>query len=102
MIHCSYEEVIEGINNGTINQVRFCVNNYSHYKNCIITRTEYKIYNGKSITQIDVSLTKDSSEKISFLDKFKEDTKLFKMKAKGNFTLKQLWPEIIILEIVNN
>ena len=100
MIQCSYEEMIEGINNGTIKQVCFCVNNYSHYKNCTIVRTENKIYNGNYIIQIDVSLTKDSSEKISFLNKFKEDAKLFKMGKKGNFTLKQLWPEIIILEIV--
>ena len=100
MIQCSYKEVIEGINNGTIKQVRFCVNHYSHYKNCIITRTNHMIGNGKSITQIDVSLTDDSSEKTAFLDTFKEDTKLFHMGKKGNFTLKQLWSKIVILEIV--
>ena len=102
MIQYSYEEVIEKINNGTIKEFSFCVDNYSHYKNCIITRTEYKIYNGKSITQVDVSLTKDSSEKISFLNEFKEDTKLFNLGKKGKFTLKQLWSKIIILEIINN
>ncbi len=102
MIRCSYKEVIEGINSGAIKQIRFCVNNYSHYKNCVITRTEYKIYNGKSTTHIDVSLTKDVSEKISFLNTFKEDVKLFNIGKKGNFTLKQLWPQIIILEIVDD
>ena len=100
MIQCSYKEVIDGINNGTIKQVHFCVNNYPHYKNCIITRTDHKIYNGKLITQIDVSLTNDSSEKISFLDTFKEDVKLFNIGKKGKFTIKQLWSEIAILEIV--
>lgn len=100
MIQCSYKEVVEGINNGTIRQVKFFVNNYSHYNNCIITRTDHKIYNGTSITRIDVTLTSDFSEKISFLDTFKEDIKLFNIRKKGKFTLKQLWSEIVILEIV--
>ncbi len=102
MIECSYREIIESINSGKIKQVRFYVNNYSHYKNCVITRTEHNIYNGKSITQIDISLTKDSSEKVSFLNTFKEDAKLFNMGKKGAFTLKQLWSQITILEIVYN
>ena len=102
MIQCSYQELINGINKGAIKQVRFCVNNYSHYKSCLITRMEHKIYNGNSIVQIDVLLTKDASEKISFFDTFKEDTKLFDFGRKGRFTLKQLWSKIIILEIVNN
>ena len=100
MIQCSYEEVISGINCGRIKRIHFSVNNYSHYKNCVITRMDYKIYNGKSITQIDVSLTNDSSEKASFLGTFKEDAKLFNIGKKGKFTLKQLWPEIVVLEII--
>ena len=100
MIHCSYQEVIEGLNSGKIKQVRFCINNYSHYKNCVITRTEYKIYNGESFAQINISLTKDSSERKALLNAFKEKDKLFDMGRKGKFTLKQLWPQITILEIV--
>ena len=97
----SYEEIIEEINNGIIKQINFCVDNYAHYKNCMILRTEDKFPNGRSIFLIDVILTKDS-EKYSFLESFEENTKLFHMGRKGRFTLKQLWPHITIKEIVYN
>ena len=79
MIQCSYREVIDGLNSGEIKSIRFCVNNYSHYNNCAITRTEQMLPNGKSFCLIEVTLTKDSSEKTTFLDSFIENTKLFKM-----------------------
>ena len=101
MINCSYKDVIEGLNCGTIKRIRFFVNDYARYQNCIITRTENAIYNGNTVIRIDVSLTKDSSEKISFLNKFKEDAKLFHLGSKGHYTLKQIWPQISIVEIVN-
>lgn len=96
-----YEEIMEGINNGEITFIRFCVNDYAHYKNCVIARTELKLPNGKSIPQIEVTLTKDL-EKTTFLEEFIENTKLFRMGSKGNFTLKQIWPQITILEIVDS
>lgn len=101
MIQCSYREVIDGLNSGEIKSIRFCVNNYSHYSNCAITRTEQMLPNGKSFCLIEVTLTKDSSEKTTFLDSFIENTKLFKMGKKGKFTLKQLWPQITVLEIIH-
>lgn len=100
MIHCNYEEIIAGLNEGSIVFVRFSVNNYSHYKNCTIRRNVQKLFNGKIIPLIEVSLTSDSSEKTTFLCEFVENTKLFRMGKKGNFTLKQLWSQISILEIV--
>lgn len=102
MIQCSYKEVIDGLNSGKIKLIRFCVNNYSHYRNCVIERTEEKLPNGRSLFLIEVNPTHDSSEKITFIDSFMENTKLFHMGKKGRFTLKQLWPRITILEIVNN
>ena len=99
MIAHRYKEIIDGLNSGRIKFVRFCVNNYSHYKNCTIKRIEQKMPNGKSFLLIEVILTQDSSEKISFLDSFEESTKLFNMGRKGKFTLKQLWSQITVLEI---
>ena len=101
MTQCSYKEAIDGLNNGKIKLLRFCVNNYTHYNNCVIKTSEVKLPNGKTFFQIEVLLTKDSSEKIAFLDKFIENTKLFNMGRKGKFTLKQLWSQITVLEIVN-
>lgn len=102
MIQCSYKEVMDGLNSGEIKLIRFCVNNYSHYKNCVIARTEQKLPNDESFFLIEVTLTEDSSEKKAFLDSFIENTKLFHMGRKGRFTLKQLWSQITILEIVYN
>ena len=100
MSEYSYENVIDGLNHGEIKQICFSVNNYAHYKNCIITRVDDMIDNGKTITRIEVVLTKDSSEKVSFFKTFKEDHKLFNLGKRGRFTLKQLWPEITISNIV--
>lgn len=102
MISHNYKELIDGLNGGRIKFIRFCVNNYSHYKNCTITRTEQKLPNGKLFFLIEVTLTQDFREKISFLDSFEENTKLFSMGRKGKFTLKQLWSQITVLEIVYN
>jgi len=101
MIQYSYEEIIKGINNRQIKLVRFCVNDYAHYKDCVIVNTELKLYNGRSIPQIEVILTKDS-EKTYFLEKFIENTKLFNMGKKGRFTLKEMWKKITVLEVINN
>lgn len=98
----SYEDVIDKLNNGQIQQVRFCVNNYPHYKDCVISRKEEKFPNGNPFYTIEVLLTKDSSEKYSFYKRFSERTKLFRMGRKGSFTLKQIWPQITVLEIVDN
>ena len=102
IIQYNYKEIIDGLNSGKIKTIRFCVNNYSHYKNCVITRTEQKFPNNEIFFLIEVTLTKDSSEKISFFNSFDDNTKLFHMGRKGRFTLKQLWPQITILEIVHN
>jgi phosphoribosylpyrophosphate synthetase len=96
----NYENVIDSLNRGEIKQICFSVNNYAHYKNCIITRVEDIIGNGKTIIRIEVVLTKDSSERVSFFKTFEDNYKLFSLGKKGRFTLKQLWSEIIISKIV--
>lgn len=94
-----YRRIINDLNNGIVKQIRFCVDNYYHYRDCKIARTKHKMNNKIQVHHIDVSLTADSSEKISFLNEFQEDVKLFNMGKKGKFTLKQMWPRITILEI---
>ena len=98
----SYRNVIDGLNRGTIKQICFSVNNYAHYKNCVITRLEDKLGNGNTIVLIEVNLTKDSSEKVSFFRTFKEDYKLFSLGKRGRLTLEQLWPEIKISNVLSN
>ena len=96
----SYEELIGGINRGTISGFYFCVNGYAHYKNCALFRKEDKIANGKYITRIEVNLVKDGTETYSFYKTFQDDFKIFNMGRKGKFTLKQLWSDITVLEVI--
>lgn len=97
----SYEHFIEEINSGKILKAVFQINNYAHYNNCLIERETDIINNGKStvhIVHIAVKLTKDS-EHYFFLEEFDEKIKIFNMKRKGKFTLKQMWDRIEFISI---
>ena len=99
---CDYKKIVEDLNNGIINKIQFSIEGYSHYNNCTISRHVEKGFSNKNIIRIEVQLTKDSLEKISFYESFKEDYKLFKFGRKGSFTLKQLWKRVRIIEIEQN
>ncbi|MCH5154094.1 MAG: hypothetical protein J1F71_02665 [Clostridiales bacterium] len=97
----SYQQFIDGINNCKIVKAVFLIEEYAHYKNCVIERATDIIDNGKStvhINYISVKLSNDS-EHFSFLKEFDEDLKLFDMKRKGKFTLKQMWDRIKFITI---
>ena len=101
MISLSYQQFIDEINNGKIIKTVFQVKDYAHYNNCLIERATDIINNGKSIVHIDyisVKLTKDS-EHYSFLEEYDEGIKIFDMKRKGKFTLKQMWDRIEFISI---
>ena len=95
-----YQEFIDGINNGTIQKVRFSVKGYAHYRNCImetkISRNPSGVYVGKIIW---FTLTPDGAEKKGFLNDIDEKAKMFYIKNKGSFTLKQMWNHIVINSI---
>jgi hypothetical protein len=44
-------------------------------------------------------LSDQKAEKVSFLNEFKEDYKLFNFGKKGKYTLKQVWEYIDIIEL---
>ena len=90
----NYEELISNINLGKIKKVAFCVEGYSHYKNCLI---ETKRLGSKdSLLIISIHLTRDGYEEVGFIGKFKEKAKIFDLKGKGKFTLKEMWKNIVI------
>lgn len=95
----NYEEVIDNLNNGKIEYILFSIKEYAHYKKCIIKRCVDCVDNNKHIVRIEVKLVEDDSETVSFYKYFKEDYKLFKFGRKGNFTLKQIWNNVQILQI---
>ena len=60
------------------------------------------VSNKKQIIRIEVKLTKDDSEIISFYNSFKEDYKLFKLGRGRTLTLKQIWNDVQISYIDYN
>ena len=85
-----YEELIKLINNHKIAEVKFSIDGYPHYKNCKIIVIKEKP-KSRMFYLIEVILTKDMSEFVSFFDDFNEEYKLFNFKRKGKYTLKQIW-----------
>lgn len=96
---CTYKQFILNLHSGKISKIRFSIENYAHYKNCAISRLVEELPFNKKVIRIEVKLTADETEKISFYEKFKEDYKLFHLGSKGSFTLKQMWEKVQIIEI---
>ena len=94
----SYRQFIDEINTGKIVKALFQITDYTHYKCCSIERVVEVFSDGDSIVHIDVRLTKDS-EHVCFYKTFNEKYKLFDMKRKGAFTLKQIWDRIEFISI---
>ena len=89
-----YEDFISALQSGKVRKMEFSVKGYGHYKNCSITCDAAITKSGKIIT---VSLARD--EFCEFYGDFNEEEKLFHIKGKGVFTLKQIWKDIEIKEI---
>jgi hypothetical protein len=91
-----FRDFVDGINSGKITKVIFSIKNYSHYKNCVVESklTDPSKFNSAKI--IWFHLTPDGYEKKGFMNKIKENEKLFKIKNKGTFSLMQIWDKVDI------
>ncbi len=94
-----YCDFIHNINSGIIKKVKFCISDYPHYRNCVIESKVTDASNIKSSKIIWFYLTPDGYEKRGFLNKIKEDTKLFYITGKGSYTLKQIWDRVNIVSV---
>ena len=90
-----YNEFIELLNQHKISDVIFSVAGYSHYNYCKITISKEKPKE-REFYLIKFVLTKDLSEMVSFYNIFDENYKLFDLKRKGKYTLKQIWDRVQI------
>lgn len=99
-----YKTFIEQLNNYQIKEVDFSVTNYGHYKNCKIIVSQVADIRPSKSNQLtylfSFYLTQDNSEFCNFYVKFNEDEKIFYIKGKGKQTLKNLWKDIKINNIV--
>ena len=97
----SYKELIDGINNGTLNDVHFKLTTYNHYRSCHLRRkyVYIEILDKWSFDCIELSLCDDGSEVSYYHGTFKDKEKLFHIKGKGSFTLKEVYKDIEIISI---
>lgn len=89
-----YDEFIDGINTGKIKKAIFSISDYAHYKNCVVVSQLRDPNRPDSLRSIWFYLTADGYEKIGFLNRIHETEKLFDLKKRGRFTLKQIWNRI--------
>ena len=96
-----YEDLIRMLDDCTLARLDFSVKGYGHYRNCSLTCEAVPVSeitkHGKIIT---FNLAKD--EVVTFYGNFNKEEKLFKIKGKGYFTLKEIWKDIEIKEVIFN
>lgn len=95
----SYEEFMEKLNRREVRRVDFAVEGYPHYRHCVIEWREDVVLSGATLYFLEVRLTEDGAERISFYKSFDEACKLFRIRRKGSFTLKQLWDRIRVTRV---
>lgn len=84
----SYEEIISGINDGSILEVTFAVSNYNHYRHCVLSRKDEYI-----------ELTLNNDEVSKYYGEFLDKERVFLFKGKGKFNLKEIYNNIEIIEL---
>ena len=96
-----YEELINGINSGDIEEVHFSVTSYAHYRSCYLRRAYIfsPILNKNVFSHIELVLTEDQSEKSIYYGPFKDKYPVFVIKGKGKFILKQIYQDVEILSV---
>lgn len=96
-----YKDFISDLNGGKIAEMNFSIDGYGHYKNCSVTVEDSVDFLREGTRPlIRFHLTKDLSERIYFYGDFNEEEKIFTIKGKGKFTLRDIWNKVIITNVV--
>ena len=91
----SYSDLISMLEKGTISRLNFSVKGYGHYKNCSVTCESVPVSEITKYGKI-ITFTLARGEECTYFGDFNEEEKLFKIKGKGAFTLKEMWKNIEI------
>lgn len=100
-IELTYKEMIDGINNGIFDDVHFKHKTYSHYKSCHLRRmyVKYQLIDKPVFECIELALCDDKSEWSRYYGTFKDRERVFNIKGKGRFTLREIFKDIEILDV---
>ena len=95
----TYDQLMQGINDGTIEEFVFAIKGYNHYRYCSLHRCYITLGDAKNYECIELTLTKDRKENSRYHGRFKDGEKLFRIKGKGCFTLKEMWKHVEIINV---
>ena len=97
----SYKDMIDGINSGLIDDVHFSLTTYNHYRSCHLRRVYYysEILKKDVFDCIELCLCDDRSEYSKYAGEFEDRERVFKIKGKGSFTLRDVYKHIEIISI---
>ena len=93
-----YKEFIDEINAGRIAKAVLCVQGYAHYKDVVFSCNpcHFAPYG----VEIFVRPVADGTEDMVFYHRYDETSPLVRIKGRGQLTLKQIWQEVSVKEIV--
>ena len=96
--------MIDGVNQGIFDDVHFFINGYSHYRSCHLRRKyqKYELVESPAFICIELSLCDDGSETSLYYGEFKDKEKVFHIKGKGRFTLKEIYKLVTIISIIKS
>ena len=95
----TYEQLMQGINDGSIEECCFSIKGYNHYHYCSLHHRYLTFGEIKQHDCIELTLTKDGSENSLYYGRFKDAEKLFRIKGKGCFTLREMWKHVEIISV---
>ena len=98
----SYRDMLERLNDHRIEEVRFSIEGYGHYRDCVLRHFyEYLPALGKKAhLGIEAVLSRD--ERAMFHGPFKDEMKIFHLGKEGKKSLRYLMKRIVVTSIVEN
>lgn len=93
----TYQEIVDGLNDGSIKKVCFAVENYGHYSDCV---AEGFPADCRQNAEVVFRLTPDGNETCVFCRRVNPDEKIFVFKGKGKYSLRQIWNKIVVKSVV--
>ncbi len=91
-----YREFEKALNEGLFEEIRFSIDGYNHYSSCRINYVKGKSQDNLFYPYIEFHLTQDDSEYCRFHKRFRGTEKMFHIKGKGSFTLKDIWKKVLV------
>ena len=94
--------MLDGVNKGKLDDVHFFIDGYNHYHSCHLKRKyqKYELIDEPVFECIELSLCDDGSESSFYHGEFLDKEKVFNIKGKGRFTLREIFNLVKFISII--